>query len=138
MNDGDYLEPYKKRIQKAINPKEPWKKDFQLSAGKKAISEFKKANGNLEDTLTLMLYYVSCGNDFTLEYGDINETFYSSMASMYASIVELLIKHKDESLVSKFKPQLKAELIRVKSIGWGYPEKKIFLQMKTTSKPKYS
>ena len=61
LNDqagNDQLEPYKTRIRKAVCPKDPWKQDVNLSAGRKAISEFKKANGNLRDTLSLMLYYV--------------------------------------------------------------------------------
>ena len=81
---GNHLEPYKARIRKAICPKEPWKQDVQLYDGRKAISEFKKANGNLSDLLSLMLFYVTCGNNFTLEFGDIDESFYDSMESMFA------------------------------------------------------
>ena len=83
-----HLEHYKARISKAICPKEPWKRDVQLSAGHKAISEFKKANGNFRDTLSLMFFYVACGNDFTLQFGDIDESFYRSMESMFARLVE--------------------------------------------------
>ncbi len=43
----DHLVPYKKRIQKAICPKEPWKQDVRLAEGRKAINEFKKANGDI-------------------------------------------------------------------------------------------
>lgn len=117
---NDHLEPYKMRIRRAICPKEPWKQDVQLSAGRKAISEFKKANGSLYDTLSLMIYYVTCGNDFTLEFGDIDESFYDSMASMFSRLVEVLIKQRDETLVSQFLPQLEAEVKRVKWMGWGY------------------
>jgi|GEM_PF-2061991 len=68
-----HLAPYITRIQRAISPKEPWKQDVKLAAGRKAISEFRKANGNILDTMILMIYYVKCGNDFTLEFGDIDE-----------------------------------------------------------------
>ena len=91
---NDYLAPYQVRIREAVCPREPWQQDFQLAAGRKAISEFKKANGNLRDTLSLMLYYVACGNDFTLEFGDIDERFYNSMESMFGSIAKMLIKQK--------------------------------------------
>lgn len=119
-SDGDHLEPYKVRIRKAICPKEPWKHDVQLSAGRKAISEFKKANGNLSDLLSLMFYYVKCGNDFTLEFGDVDESFYDSMESMFARLVQTLIKQKDKTLASQFLPQLAAEFKRVEWMGWGY------------------
>ena len=120
QGQDDHLEAYKVRIRKAICPKDPWKQDVQLSAGRKAISEFKKANGNLSDLLSLMLYYVRCGNDFTLEFGDIEESFYDSMESMFSLLVQTLIKQKDETLASYFLPHLEAEFQRVKWVGWGY------------------
>ena len=64
-------DPYKKRIRAAVSPDQPWKQDVRLSEGRKAISEFRKANGNARDTLALMTYYVQCGNDFTLPYASI-------------------------------------------------------------------
>lgn len=120
QSGSDYLEPYKIRIRKAVCPKVPCKRNVHLTAGRKAISEFKKANGNLRDKLSLMLYYVTCGNDFTLEFGDIEESYYDSMLSMFARLVETLIKQKDETLTSEFMPLLEAEVKRVEWIGWGY------------------
>lgn len=119
----DYLRPYKDRIRKAVCPKEPWKQDQKLAAGRKAVSEFKKANGDLRDTLTLMLYYVECGNDFTLEFGDIDEPFYDSMNSMFSNIIKMLIREKDKALAEEFMPKLMSEFQRVDGqIGWGYPD----------------
>jgi hypothetical protein len=46
-----HLAPYMTRIKGAISPKQPWKQDLKLAEGRKAISEFKKANGNIRDTL---------------------------------------------------------------------------------------
>jgi len=68
----EYFTPYMTRIQRSISPKLRWKQDVKLAEGRKAISEFKKASGNIRDTLILMIYYVKCGNDFTL--GDRNFT----------------------------------------------------------------
>jgi len=116
----DYLEPYKEHIQKAISPKDPWEGTVKLSAARKAISEFKKANGNIRDTLHLMLYYVTCGNNFTLEFGDIDEAFYDSLAAMFNSITSTLIKQKNEDLAMEFIPLLEEEVKRVEWMGWGY------------------
>ena len=117
---NDYLEPYKERIQKAICPKAPWNQDVKLSAGRKAISEFKKANGNVRDTLHLMLYYVTFGNDFTLEFGDIDEGFYDSLSAMFNSITSTLMKQKDTELTKEFIPLLAEQVERTKWMGWGY------------------
>lgn len=118
-----HLAPYMTRIQRAISPKQPWKQDVKLAEGRRAISEFKKANGNIRDTLTLMIYYVKCGNDFTLEFGDIDEGFYDSLCSMFSSVVQTLMRQLDQELFIEFLPSLEAELHRVYGqIGWGYPD----------------
>lgn len=121
--EGDHLAPYKKRIQQAVSPKQPWKHDVRLAEGRAAISEFKKANGNVPDTLTLMVYYIKCGNDFTLEFGDINEAFYDSLCSMLSKIVQTLLTQNDHELGAKFLPALETEFHRVDGkMGWVYPD----------------
>ncbi len=119
----DALEPYMDRIRIAVSPSEPWKQDVKLSAGRKAIRDFKKANGDISATLELMLYYVRCGNDFTLEFGDIDGPFYDSLVSMFGSIVTTLIRQDEPSLTHKFAPKLIAEFERIDGkMGWGYAE----------------
>jgi hypothetical protein len=122
-DEGDTLAPYKKRIQTAVCPKDPWKQDVRLSEGRKAIAEYRKAKGEPHGLLTLMIHYVSCGNDFTLEFGDIDEPFYSSMCSMVDQCCKLLIKEGDHDLAREFIPLLEAEFQRIDGqIGWGYPD----------------
>lgn len=122
-DDGHALEPYKKRIQTAVCPKEPWKQDVRLSDARKAIAEYRKAKGDTHGLLTLMLHYVRCGNDFTLEFGDIDEPFYSSMCGMVDQFCKLLIKQEDASLAQRFIPLLDAEFQRIDGqMGWGYPD----------------
>ena len=114
------LAPYKKRIQKAISPESG---RYSLSKGRQAINEFKKATGNIHDTLELMLYYVHCGNNFTLELGDIDEPFYNSMESMFDSMVKKLIQTKDNDLMVEFLEKMEKEYNRVDGIvGWWYPD----------------
>jgi outer membrane cobalamin receptor len=117
------LAPYKERIQQAVSPREPWKQDVRLSEGRKAISDFKKANGNAKNTLSLMVYYVQCGNDFTLEFGDIDEGFYNSMCSMVRQIRDRLLKEQDRKLTAEFLPILEGEFQRIDGqMGWGYAD----------------
>lgn len=117
------LSPYKKRICDAVSPSQPWKQEVKLSEGRKAISEFKKANGNIRDTLLLMTYYVQCGNDFTLEFGDIDERFYDSLCSMVRQIKDTLIKDQDQNLADAILPLLEKEFKRIDGqMGWGYPD----------------
>jgi hypothetical protein len=118
VDQGEHLEAYKKRIRSAIpiHPERP----LRLVEARKAVNEFKKASGRLEDALELMLYYVQCGNDMTLAFGDIGGTFYDSLASMFDSIVQKLIAQADAALVEAWWPRLEQEHKRVDFIGWGY------------------
>lgn len=117
------LVPYKKRIRAAVSPKEPWKQGVRLSECRRAISEFRKANGNARDTLLLMTYYVQCGNDFTLEFGDMDERFYDSMCSIVGQIKDRLLKENDPEVADEILPLLEKEFERINGkIGWGYPD----------------
>ena len=119
----DHLAVYKKRIQQAVNPNQPWNQGIHLAEGRKAISDFKKANGNIRNTLILMVYYVKCGNDFTLEFGDIDEAFYNSLGSMFYKIIQILIAQNDKDLVAEWLPMLEAEFHRIDgTVGWNYPD----------------
>lgn len=122
-DDARALEPFKKRIKNAVSPEEPWKQDVRLSEGRKAIAEYRKAKGDTRGLLQLMLHYVRCGNDFTLEFGDIDEPFYSSMCSMVGQFCKLLIRDGDENLANQFIPLMEAEFHRIDGkMGWGYPD----------------
>lgn len=117
------LAPYKERIRKAVSPREPWKQDVRLSEGRKAISDYRKARGDARGLLGLMMYYVQCGNDFTLEFGDIDEAFYDSLCSMVDGIKDRLLAEDDAALAAEFLPLLEQEFERIDGeMGWGYPD----------------
>lgn len=77
----------------------------------------------MRNLLTLMVYYVQCGNDFTLEFGDINEAFYDSLCSMVDQIKKRLLSEGNTELAAEFLPMLEHEFQRIDGqMGWGYPD----------------
>src|SRR5712691_12221660 len=84
--------PYKKTIHPSLYPDVIHGEDIALARGRKAISEYKKATNDPVGTLELMVYYVECGNQFTVDYGDIDEEFYESLDSMFTQVVKTLQK----------------------------------------------
>ncbi len=121
---GADLTPYKARIEAALMPKH-WDGPKHLGPirygeARRAISDYRKARGALGDLLDLMFYYVQCGNDMTLEFGDIDERFYRSMGAMFGSIVAKLKSQEDAALVAVWVPMLEREAYRVRNLGWGY------------------
>jgi hypothetical protein len=113
------LEPYKKAIDDAIYPNVYQSKPIRVSVAKKAISQYTKATGDQAGTLELMVYFVERGNQFTVDFGDIDEGFYSSLESMFGRILETL-KRSDPEVVERLLPRLVAIRDAAEGIGWGY------------------
>ena len=119
VNDDNVIEKYREIISRSISTEAPWLKSHQLSlkTAKKAISDYKKATGNIEDTMDLMIYYVERGTKFTQAFGDIDESFYNSMESMFESILKLM---SSNSYPDKFLTRLEDIVKESRDMGWGY------------------
>ena len=115
----DVIEPYKKRIDDALYPDVMKDKPVSFSAGRKAISDYKKATKDNEGTIELMVLYVKTGTQFTLDYGDMYDEFYDSLISMFQATLKLLVK-ADNAIQEKFVTELSDIVHSVRGIGWGY------------------
>ena len=90
-----------------------------LKAAKKLISDFKVVGDEIA-VLDLMLYYVECGNDFTNTFGDINESFYDSLCSVYEKFVDRLNLQSSDFAYLRFEPRINNLINSSSHIGWGY------------------
>ena len=109
----DTLEYYKKIISDALYPDITKNKGVRLSAGRKAINDYKKAVNDPAGTIELMVYYIDMGNQFTLDYGDMYEAFYDSLAST----LKLLVK-ADASIQENYVPELQGIIHSAYGMGW--------------------
>jgi hypothetical protein len=66
-----------------------------------------------------MVYYVECGTDFLCEYGDMDEPYYLSLESVFASALALM-KLFDEKEMQDFIQRLCRILEKASQMGWGY------------------
>ena len=93
--------------------------DFDFEKANNAIKTYAKATNDNEGIADLMIYYVECGNKFTLDYGDINEVFYDDLIEMYEKAIKavlMLPKKKQEP----FQKRLQDIMHSANGIGWGY------------------
>lgn len=114
------LAPYKEIIRHAVFPKFENDQDLHLSEGRKAIRDYKKAVGDTKNVLELMVYYIECGNDCTLAYGDFDAAFYDSLCSMFSAVVNLLKMPENAALMPIFKTRLEFIVRKSEGLGWGY------------------
>jgi len=93
--------------------------DFNFERAEKAISDYAKATGDDERTTDLMIYFVECGYQFTLDYGDIDEVFYDTLIEMYEKAVGR-VRRMPKNKQGPFRKRLEKIMKFTDGIGWGY------------------
>jgi len=89
----------------------------QASEIRKLISDFKKISNSNRDLADLLIFRVEQGVDFTNEYGDIDEQFYSSIESSFDAATKLI---KKGNLYSEFQERCLKIVEETDGIGWGF------------------
>ncbi|MBU3191527.1 DUF6155 family protein [Clostridium bowmanii] len=110
---------YKSKVQDIFFPKSMGAQ-FKIGEARKIVNHFKKLCSDEKLVIELMLYYVEMGVKFTDTYGDINESFYNSVESMYEAVVNSINKHKNPEIFSVLRKRLKAVVDDTSGIGWGF------------------
>jgi len=93
--------------------------NFDFEKADNAIKNYAKATNDNEGIADLMIYYVECGNKFTLDYGDINEAFYDALVKMYAKAIKAVCKMPKKKQ-EPFRKRLEKIMKSSDGIGWGY------------------
>lgn len=114
-NEDEALKAFKVKVRGAFYPKRGF--GFKLAVGKKAISDFRKLKPSAVSLIDLMMYYVECGVEFTNDYGDINEGFYSSIESVFDDALKLIGKN---GLYEAYEIRGSEILKETRNIGWGF------------------
>lgn len=125
MGDDSYIDGLlaeaKAKVRKEFFPARGFGR-LSLSSAKSAIASFKRVCTDAAKVIDLQLYYVENGVEFTDTYGDINESFYNSMGSVYRTVVDALNKTDDPAVYEQFKDRLKAVIEDTAGMGWGFNE----------------
>ena len=109
------LEQYKEKVTEGFYPKKGYQ--LKLSISRKAINNFKKLGTSAQSLADLLLHFVENGVEFTNEYGDIDEYFYTSVENTYSSALDLIDKN---GLLDKFKKRAYKIVTDTDGIGWGF------------------
>lgn len=115
----EIFETYKNKVHDVFFPKS-MNAQFKIEEARKAVNDFKKICSDEKLVIDLMLYYVEMGVEFTNTYGDICESFYNSVESMYMSVIEIINKHKNPVIFNMLSKRLKAVVDDTDGIGWGF------------------
>ena len=115
------LQPYVRRLKKALGADPICNEEIDWAAADKVITNYRIASGNNEGIARLLITYVYEANEFTLEYGDIDEDYYESVEGCFQEAVDhlLLMEQQGEPIASYVK-ELEEIVDSTSDIGWGY------------------
>ena len=114
-DERELFEKYRDKVFEAFYPKRGY--NYKLKDGKQAISDFKKLGTSTDLLADLMLFYVETGVKFTNDYGDVNESYYKSLATTFVDSLTLMSK---ENLLDKFEGRVVKVVDDTSGIGWGF------------------
>jgi hypothetical protein len=114
----EVLEKYRGKIVEQFFPKRGEGK-LKLGEARKAIRDYRRATRSLPGTAELMMTYVENGAEFTHDYGDIDERFYSSVESALAELAALL-RGEAQGMYPHFSERLARVEQLTEDIGWGF------------------
>jgi len=106
---------YRDKIFYAFYPKRGY--TLKLKEAKQAIADFKKLETSNELIAELMLFYAETGVMYTIDYGDIDENFYSSIEKTYCQALDLM---KKEKLLNKFEKRTYKVVSDTYGMGWSF------------------
>lgn len=90
----------------------------RLSAGKKAVSDFKKLTSDPELIVDMMLTYVESVSSFNSSFSPDTEEYYTSPEDMFDKALALM---KESKLLAKFKTRAQ-EIVENAVDGYGHNE----------------
>ena len=118
------LEPYRKRIAEAFYSRTGWPRTkLGLADARKAIHDYRRATSDITGSMDLMLTYVEMGTHFALEYGDLGEPCFSSLASVLEEVNRTLQQDQESTLYDQFSQRLLNLADKARDLGWGYGDR---------------
>jgi hypothetical protein len=115
------LEEYRQRIIEQFRTRHSFP-PLKLGEARKAIREYRKATSDINGTLDLMMTYLEAGTECTLEYGDLDESFYTSLISMMEGTEKILLDSRHHDLIRDFLPRLRHLEARAYNVAHGYDD----------------
>lgn len=115
----ELLKKYKSLLLKEYYPnrKSGMPGEARASVARKIVTDFSKVSVFIQDTIELMLYRVELCVEFTSDYGDIDEAFYTSTENAFEKVAKLI---KDNKLVDDYKDRCKRLVAKTENFGWGF------------------
>ena len=121
LTDPAAITPYLKTVEDGVYPDAFRGKPVCLADARRAITNYRRATGDPVGTLELMMRYVECGTEFTVDFGGVDERFSSSLTTMFDHAVQM-VRALPEPLRLPHLKRLRHVVDRAGAVGWGYQD----------------
>lgn len=113
---------YKKTVSEAICPDLIYNRNARIdfARARKAVSDFRRACDDTGRVLDLMIYYVEVGTRQASNIGIDYESYYTSLESMFSSVIRML-NGKEKKRLAELLPRLK-KVVSSATDAWGYQD----------------
>jgi hypothetical protein len=111
----DVLKPYKATIDRWLWPDLFKNQDTSVSKAKKAISDYKKAIGQVEGLTELMVFYCERAAGFSDDVGLQDESYFDALVRMFDQALKVI-----QSLPEDARPPLHGRLDTVRRISHNF------------------
>ncbi|MBQ6064068.1 MAG: hypothetical protein IJK42_15900 [Prevotella sp.] len=118
-NEDKKLEEYKAIIREEFFPKRRIEPQCRFTVCRKAISDFKKLKPHPMCIADLMLYYIECGVEMTVMYGDMWEQFYTALENNFDKAMAYICQN---GYGEPFRERIERMLHEAEHCGWGFPD----------------
>jgi hypothetical protein len=117
----DKVRAFKDIIQRGMYPEDPCHfSPAAMAMGERTFNAIKKSAGTNSELADLMIFYVECGSQFTLDYGDMDEDFYCALEDIFEEILNLIKEDAGHNLLDIYKDRLLKIAQVTDGMGWGY------------------
>ena len=113
------VEPFRRAIRREFYPDRGLPR-LNLKAARKALNDFRKVSADARAMADLLVYYVEQGVACTIQYGDTDARFYSSLESAFEEAVVLVREIGDAEVVEDLLQRMESIVRDTRSIGWGF------------------
>jgi hypothetical protein len=113
------IEKYRRLVEDAVFPDPLSQRPIRLRDASAAITEYRRATGDVAGSIDLMLTFVEAGTKQAVDLGYGDDAYFSALATKVAAVMKSL-----GALPNQERTSATARLVRVRNrarnIGWGY------------------
>lgn len=126
------LKTHLTKLKRALAADPIYGDEIDWSEADKVVNNYRIAARDDEGLAELLVTCVEVGNQFTLDYGDIDEGYYDTMEKCFQDAANHLVAMEQEGKnIDPYRTRLEKVVESTNGIGWGYHDALVDIHYRT-------